>query len=187
MVWDILGGIFTIEHLVEAFWLVLPAYAANGLVPLFGGKHRADFGKNFIDGEPFLGSGKTLEGFFFGTLVGALIATVQMLAFPYLPWGLSEVPLNIVAMSPVLGVLLGLGAMTGDSAGSFIKRRLKLKRGAAAPGIDQLDFLFGAFLFALILVKIELSWVVLMAIVTPIVHITASFLGFRLRLKREPW
>jgi len=32
-----------------------------------------------------------------------------------------------------------------------------------------------------------LSWVVLMAIVTPIVHITASFLGFRLRLKREPW
>lgn len=183
MVWELL----TIENLVEAFWLVLPAYAANGLVPLLRGRHRADFGRKFIDGKPLFGPGKTLEGFIFGPVIAAVIATVMMLAYPYLPWELAENPIAPAPMTPVLGILLGLGAMVGDSAGSFLKRRMNMKRGQAAPLIDQLDFLFGAFLFASLLVGIEISWVIIMAIVTPGIHLLASFLGFSLKLKREPW
>ncbi len=183
MVWEM----FTIEHLVEAFWLVLPAYAANGLVPLFRGKHRVDFGKKFFDGKPLLGPGKTIEGFVFGPIVGAVIATIMMLAFPYLPWELAENPIAPAAMTPLLGALLGLGAMSGDSAGSFIKRRLNMKRGQAAPVIDQLDFLFGALLFASAVIMIDTSWVLMLAIITPGIHLFASFIGFSLKVKREPW
>ena len=179
--------IFNIYILVEAVWLVLPAYAANGLVPIFKGRRRLDFGRDFSDGRPILGSGKTIEGFITGCVVGAIIAVVEMLAFPYLPWGLSDIPLTIVPMSPLLGFLLGLGAMSGDSAGSFVKRRLNMKRGQPAPLLDQLDFLLGAFLFSLLLITLKIDWVVLMLVLTPVFHWLACAIGYLLKIKKEPW
>ncbi len=179
--------IFSVYVLVEAVWLILPAYAANGLVPLFRGKRRLDFNRKFIDGEPILGPGKSIEGLIWGGVVGAMIGLVEMLAFPYLPWELSDVPLRLSMMTPLLGLLLGLGAMAGDSAGSFIKRRLKLKRGAKAPLLDQLDFFFGAILFASAVTPIRLEWVILMAVLTPIFHYAACVVGYALKIKKEPW
>jgi CDP-2,3-bis-(O-geranylgeranyl)-sn-glycerol synthase len=186
MVLDI-PGIFNVYVLVEAVWLILPAYAANGLVPLFRGKRRLDFGKKFIDGRPLLGPGKTIEGLFFGAVIGAAIGLVEMTAFPYLPWEMSDVPLRLAVMTPALGFLLGLGAMVGDSAGSFIKRRLKLERGQKAPLLDQLDFFFGAIIFASAMTVIRPEWVILMTVLTPIFHYTACVIGYALKVKREPW
>jgi CDP-2,3-bis-(O-geranylgeranyl)-sn-glycerol synthase len=37
-------------------------------------------------------------------------------------------------------VALALGAMLGDILASFLKRRTGRERGAAVPGVDQLDF-----------------------------------------------
>lgn len=183
MVWEI----FNIYILVEAIWLVLPAYAANGLIPLFRGKRRLDRGKNFIDGRPLLGKGKTIEGLIIGIIVGITIAVVEMSAFPYLPWGLSDIPLNIVIMSPLLGFLLGFGAVVGDSVASFIKRRFNMKSGQSAPLLDQLDFLFGAFLFASLIVSIKIEWVILLAVLTPIFHWLACAIGYLLKVKKQPW
>ncbi|UCD02815.1 MAG: CDP-2,3-bis-(O-geranylgeranyl)-sn-glycerol synthase [Candidatus Aenigmatarchaeota archaeon] len=179
--------IFTIYTFVEALWLVLPAYAANGLVPLFKGKKRLDFGRNFLDGRPILGKGKTLEGLVIGSVIGIIIALIQMIFFPVLPWGLSDRPLTIIPMGPVLGFLLGFGAMAGDSAASFIKRRFNIRSGGSAPILDQLDFLFGAFLFASLAVTIKLEWVILMAILTPVFHYAACVIGYLLKIKKEPW
>jgi CDP-2,3-bis-(O-geranylgeranyl)-sn-glycerol synthase len=183
MVWNI----FNIYILVEAVWLILPAYAANGLVPLFKGRKRLDFGRKFFDGQPILGPGKTIEGLVFGSLTGIVIATIEMLAFPYLPWELSDRPLTLIMMTPALGFLLGFGAMAGDSAGSFVKRRLKLRRGQAAPLLDQLDFLFGAFLFASLVTPIRIEWVILMAVLTPVFHVIACVIAYLLKVKKEPW
>jgi CDP-2,3-bis-(O-geranylgeranyl)-sn-glycerol synthase len=182
-----LSDIFSVYTMVEAVWLVLPVYAANGLVPLARGKRPVDFGRKFIDGKPLLGPGKTVEGFVAACLIGALIAFVEQLAFPYLPWGLSDRTLTIVAMTPFLGFVLGLSAISGDSVGSFIKRRLDLERGRPAPLLDQLDFLVAAFLAASLLVTVKLEWFILMAILTPIFHWLASVTAFRLKLKKEPW
>ncbi len=183
MVWEI----FSIYVLVEAVWLILPAYAANGLVPLFRGKRRLDFGRKFIDGRPLLGKSKTIEGLFWGTVVGIVIAVVEMSAFPYLPWELSDRVLDIVYMSPLLGFLLGFGAMAGDSAASFIKRRLNMKSGQSAPPMDQLDFLFGAFFFASMIVTLKIEWIILMAVLTPVFHLLACFIGYLLKVKKQPW
>jgi CDP-2,3-bis-(O-geranylgeranyl)-sn-glycerol synthase len=179
--------IFNIYVFVEAVWLILPAYAANGLVPLFRGKRRLDFGKKFRDGRPLLGKGKTIEGLVGGCLVGTVIGLIQQLAFPYLPWGLSEVFLILVPMSPLLGFLLGFGAIAGDSAASFLKRRIGIKSGSPAPILDQLDFVIGAFIFASILVSIRLEWYIIMIVLTPIFHWTACVIGYLLRIKKNPW
>ena len=183
MVWEI----FNIYILVEAIWLILPAYAANGLVPLFRGKRRLDFGRNFIDGKPLLGKGKTIEGLVFGTIIGIVIATIEMLAFPYLPWELSEITLTIVPMYPLMGFLLGFGAIVGDTAASFIKRRMGMESGQSAPLLDQLDFLFGAFLFASLIVTLKIEWVILLAVLTPILHWLACAIGYLLKVKKQPW
>ncbi len=179
--------IFNIYVLVEAVWLVLPIYAANGLVPLIRGRRPLDFGRTMRDGSRVLGPGKTMEGFLAGCFFGMLIAIVEQLAFPYLPWSLSEVPLTIIAMSPALGLLLGFGAMTGDSVGSFIKRRLKLKRGRPAPLLDQLDFLLGSLLIAPLVINVKLEWFVILIVMTPVIHFAASAIGYLLKVKKEPW
>ncbi|PJE57922.1 MAG: hypothetical protein COU81_03490 [Candidatus Portnoybacteria bacterium CG10_big_fil_rev_8_21_14_0_10_36_7] len=178
--------VFDIYTFVEAIWLILPAYAANGLIPLARGKHPVDGGRK-LRGKPIFGPGKTWEGLIMACVVGMVIAFIQMSAFPYLPWEMSEVPLNIVPMSIQLGFLLGLGTVLGDMAGSFIKRRLNLKRGQAAPILDQDDFLVVAFLFASLLVVIQWQWVVLMLILTPIFHWLACIVGYLAKVKKEPY
>jgi len=185
--------VFDIFTLVEGLWILIPAYAANGLAPLIKykvKKHRIDCGREW-DGKPLLGRGKTWEGLFLGIAVAVIISIVQMAAFPYLPWHLSEevhgVALNIAAMGPLLGLLLGAGAMVGDVVGSLIKRRLNLRRGAPAPILDQDDFVVGAFVFASVLIAIEMSWVILYLILTPVFHLIANFIGYKLKIKNVPW
>ena len=181
------SDIFNIYRIVEAVWLVIPIYAANGLVPLIRGKRPLDFGRNFFDKRRILGPGKTIEGFVAGCLIGAIIAMVEMVAFPYLPWSWSAIPLEMVPMSLGLGLLLGFGAMLGDSAGSFIKRRLNMKRGQAAPLLDQLDFLTGALAVSLLLINLRWEWVVILVVLTPIVHLFSNIIGYFLKVKKEPW
>lgn len=181
--------VFDIYTLVEALWLVLPAYAANGLTPLVGlckNLHPID-GRRKLWGQPLFGLGKTWEGLLFGTFIGGLIGLIEMLAYPYLPFGISPVSLNIVSMSPLLGLLLGFGAMSGDLAGSFIKRRLKIPRGKPAPILDQEDFLAGALAFSLLLISLDADSVILLAVITPVIHIVANGIGYLLKVKKQPW
>lgn len=181
--------VFTLFNLIEAIWLILPAFAVNGLIPLVGlrkNNHPIDGGRSFR-GKPIFGPGKTWEGLIFGCFIGILIATIEMLAFPYLPFDASPVLLTIIPMSPVLGLLLGLGTISGDMAGSFIKRRVGLPRGAIAPLLDQEDFLLMSLFFVSFIVVIKLDWVLLLVIITPIIHLVASMIGYKMRVKREPW
>lgn len=171
---------------------MLPAYAANGLAPtarFIKNKHPVDFNKTWKN-KPILGPGKTWEGLLLGTLVAVLVSIIQMIAFPFLPWSLSEyygVTLNIVHMTPFLGALLGFGAMFGDIVGSLIKRRIGLKRGRPAPILDQDDFVIGSLVFASLLVVIEPSWLILFIIITPVLHFLSCFIGYKLKIKREPY
>jgi len=171
---------------VEAVWLMWPAYGANGLCMLAKGKRAIDGGRMWR-GKQILGPGKTWEGLVLGVLVATLVATFQMLVAPLLPWNLSPVPLDIVPMTPLLGFVMGLGAMLGDIGGSFIKRRLGIARGRPAPLLDQLDFIVGMLVFASFIVALKWEWAVILLVMTPVIHLCANFVAYLLKLKNVPY
>lgn len=171
---------------VEAVWLLWPAYGANGLCMLARGKRAIDGGRTFR-GKPVFGPGKTWEGLILGVIVAIAVASFQMFMFPFLPWDLSPVPLDIVAMSPLLGLVIGLGAMVGDLGGSFVKRRLGIPRGKVAPLLDQLDFIIGMSVFASFVITIKWEWVVILLVLTPVLHLVANGIAYLLKIKKVPY
>jgi len=171
---------------IEAIWLMWPAYGANGLCMLARGKRAIDNGRKF-QGKPLFGKGKTWEGLILGVIIAILVAAFQMFMFPFLPWGLSPVPLDIVPMSPFLGFVIGLGAMVGDLGGSFVKRRLGIPRGKPAPLLDQLDFIIGMFVFLAFAITVKWEWVVILLVLTPVIHLVANGIAYLLRIKKVPY
>ncbi|HYB68899.1 MAG TPA: CDP-archaeol synthase, partial [Candidatus Acidoferrales bacterium] len=113
------------------------------------------------------------RGFFAGLAVGTAAGLAESLVFNY----------------PIMfGFLLSLGALFGDLAGAFVKRRLAIPPGGLLPVVDQLDFITGAILFSLPL-SMAWSWqlFVTVLIITPPIHLLTNFIAYKLRLKSNPW
>jgi CDP-2,3-bis-(O-geranylgeranyl)-sn-glycerol synthase len=158
--------------IVESLKLIFPAYCANAAPVLAGGGTAMDFGKNFADERRVFGKNKTFRGFFFGLAIGILVGLVEVFLFNY----------------PVLfSVLSPLGALLGDLAGAFLKRRLDIAPGGLLPVVDQVDFVVGAIVFTLPLAIISLELAVAMLIITPPIHLLTNFAAYKLKLKSNPW
>lgn len=170
-------------EVAKAFWFILPAYGANAFPPLMKGKKPIDFGKN-LGKERILGDGKTIEGTLGGLAFGLFIVLVQIFVQ-------SQITLikdyGFIEINFVLGLCLVIGALLGDMLGSFIKRRLGIKRGSPAPLLDQLDFLFGALILSSIFVKLELITILILVIVTPIIHYISNGIAYLLKIKPVPY
>src|SRR5659263_523722 len=65
--------------IIDALWLMLPAYVPNSSAVLFSGKTPVDFGRNLIDGRRIFGPGKTFRGLIGGTLSGILVGLLLQL------------------------------------------------------------------------------------------------------------
>ena len=126
-------------ELILGFWIIIPAYAANGFAPLARGRRRIDFGKKFLDRREIFGPGKTWEGLFLALISGTLFGTLEIYLYPTLSSIAFEAGLNLPELSFLSVFFVALGAMIGDMAGSFIKRRIGMKRGAPAPLLDQAE------------------------------------------------
>lgn len=173
--------------ILVAFWLMLPAYIPNTSAALIKGKIPLDFGKNFIDGRRMLGDGKTYRGFILGALCGFILGLIQMISVHF--YNPFEVP-----QFEIIGLLcLSFGAMFGDSAASFFKRRLKLERGALFPVVDQLDFVFGAWLLCLIFARdwflnaFTIDIIIATLVISPILHLVVNRIGYKMGKKDVPW
>lgn len=156
-----------IESILSAIYFFLPAYAANICACLLGHGRPVDLGKNFIDGRRILGDGVTIRGSAIGIVSGSILGLFNEKLF--------------------LAFLLSSGAIAGDAAGSFIKRRLGMPRGAPAPLLDQLNFVVGALFFASFAVEIPLQTVIILFVITPIGHLAVNKTGYLLKLKDVPW
>ena len=159
---------------VESLKLIFPAYCANAAPVLVGGGLPLDFGKNFLDGRRVFGKNKTFRGFFFGLAIGVAVGLVESVLFGY-PY---SIPFSV--LSP-------LGALMGDLAGAFLKRRLGIAPGGLLPIIDQIDFVVGALLFSLPLMMIYWELAIAVIIITPPIHLLTNFLAYKLKLKSTPW
>ena len=167
------------QLIVEALKFIFPAYCANAVPVLVGGGRQIDSGKNFVDGKPIFGKNKTFRGFFLGLIVGTGAGLAETAYF-----GSKSFPF-------LLGFLLSLGALLGDLAGAFVKRRIGLAPGDMLPVVDQLDFIVGALLISLpiSLSLIVFSWELVAAtlIITLPIHLLTNFGAYKLKLKRNPW
>jgi len=174
-------------ELILGFWIIIPAYAANGFATLARGKRRIDFGKKFLDGRDLLGAGKTWEGLALALVAGTLFGLLEVFLYPTLNPISLEAGFSLQEISILSVFFVALGAMVGDMAGSFVKRRIKIERGQPAPLLDQLDFVFGAFLFASFFVQLTFLSVLIFLIITPFVHLLACFIGYKIGVKKVPW
>lgn len=162
------------ELVFEALKFIFPAYCANAIPVIAGGGLPMDFGKRFFDGKPIFGSHKTFRVFFSGLIVGTAVGLLESLVFGY--------PL-------FFGVVLSLGALLGDLAGAFVKRRLGVAPGNLMPVFDQVDFVVGALVFSLpfFLQFLSLPLVIAVLVITPPLHLLTNFVAYKMGLKNNPW
>jgi len=170
-----------IEVLIQMVQILMPAYLANA-APTFlinYKKHVLDFGKKLGKNRVF-GDGKTFEGLIFACFIGFLSG----LLLTYVYYFLNLAWINI---TPFGYAFIALGAMIGDLVGSFIKRRLGMKRGQNAGLLDMLDFIIGALIFARILIDYSFWIMIISIIITPIIHRLSNIIGYEIGVKKEPW
>ena len=177
-----------VETVVVAIWAMLPAYIPNNVAVLAGGGRPIDGGRTLGDGKRILGDGKTWRGTAFGTVAGVAVALVLNGVHPFVSDAVLPDPFPLVA-----AVSLAFGAMLGDILASFLKRRTGRERGAAFPGIDQLDFVVVSLLLTAI---VSTGWfldtftipvLVAVFVLTPLLHISTNMIAYALGLKDEPW
>ena len=166
--------------MIDGIWFILPAYVASGLAVWFGFWKPIDLNRKFWDNERLFGDGKTFFGFAGGVILGTLIGIVQTSVQSDFNFGFH--------MTAELGFLIAFGAMAGDLAGSFIKRRLKIKRGEMAPLLDQLDFVIGALFFGFMAGQLP-CWngILIIFILTPLLHLFWNRVAFMVKIKEYPW
>lgn len=159
---------------------LLPMYFANSSATIFAGKTQIDFGRMWIDKKPVFGSGKTWRGLIYAVVIGTLVGFVL---HNFLPEQTALLTPRYIELS----FLLALGAMLGDLAASFIKRRHGLKRGEQVLLLDQLDFVVGGMIVGSVIYLPDFYEAIAMCVATIVVHRVTNWLAFRLKIKNEPW
>jgi len=185
------------EIIIQALWLVLPAYIANGFALLLGGGPPIDLGKKWKDGKRILGDGKTWRGLISGAFVGMTGGFgLSVVAIYANNSEFSFLGLNEFGRFPLMILIIGsicFGALLGDIIKSFFKRRVGIDRGGDWIPFDQLDFILGVLLFSFltagllqILSVTSNNWffesftiwhILVLVIVTPFFHIFANYVN----------
>ncbi len=170
-----------LELILKAIFIYFPAMASNG-APVFVRKGTPiDLGRIFIDGKRILGDGKTFEGFAVGVIFGTGVGAIYSAALdnPYfIPYSMAS----------------SIGALLGDMAGAFIKRRLGIPRGASAPILDQLFFYISANLLikalsldTIVGYEIDLPVFIAGAAIVMLLHVATNWGAYKLGLKNVPY
>ena len=173
-----------------AIYFMLPAYVANLSGLAFGGGTPVEGGRECKDGRRLIGNGVTWKGFANGTILGTLVGAILGIIGTFfgdlsvLTSGIIDLPVYGSFVGGLsLGFLMAFGALLGDAVGSFIKRRIGLQSGEPAPIMDQLDFVVGALVLSLLVVKISWEFFFIIAILTLILHLGSNMIAYLLGIK----
>jgi len=163
---------------LTAVYFFLPAYAAN-MAP------------ELVKWIPWktpiwkkkLGNHKTWKGLIVGTLMGGVVFLLQKWLFQFgIFYKISLI--DYADFSIMLGLLLGLGALIGDSIESYYKRKRKIKPGESWMPWDQLDFVIGGVVLGWLVYIPKIEIVLVLLIVSPFLHAGASRVGYWLKIKK---
>ena len=172
--------------LVSAVWIMLPAYVPNSAAATLGGGSPIDGGRTWRDGRRILGDGKTVRGFVLGVLAGIAVGGAGI-------WAQSLAGWQVPAHTWVTVCTFATGALLGDLAKSFLKRRIGKAPGDPWPVADQYDLVAGALLLTAVfasgwlLSTITLPILFWILVITPVLHRVMNIAGHRMGVKRVPW
>lgn len=172
--------------LLQLVLFILPAYVANSAPVISGGKTPIDLGARLSDKQRLLGPGKTYRGLLVGIAAGTLAGVVLAFVLPqhYIPG--AETNQKIL-----IAFALSFGTMLGDSIGSFIKRRRKLKPGQETVITDKLTFLFTALLIGYPLYsptfQLQVIDVIILIVLTVVLHRAFNLAAHAVKLKKVAW
>ncbi len=154
-------------------------------------KKPLDFGKKY-KGKRIFGDHKTFRGFFINVVFCIIGAAVQagLQTTGSIPSWL--ILLDYGAYWPLLGLLLGIGMTAGELPNSFLKRKLDISPGGKKGGLygiffflfDQVDLTIGIWICIFFLVKPSLWFVLCSFILTFLLHITVSSVGYLLGMRK---
>jgi len=190
--------------IIQALWLVLPAYIANASALLVGGGTPVDFRKNWKDGRRILGDGKTWWGLFSGAFLGitagfafSIVAIyVNKSEFSFL--GISDFG-RYPLMIPIIASIC-FGALLGDIIESFFKRRVGKKRGEDWIPFDQIDLIAGVLFLSFIIAGLlqitgitSYNWffenftiwhILVLLVLTPFFHLFSNYVNKKIRARK---
>lgn len=182
--------------IIQAIWLVIPAYIANASALLVGSGTPIDFGKNWKDGRRILGDGKTWNGLFIGAFLGVTSGFGLTILAIYANNSneFAFLDLNDFGRFPLMIPIvfsICFGALIGDIIESFLKRRAGKNRGENWIPFDQLDFILGVLFFSFLIASLlhifgftDYNWffqsfllghILTLLIITPFFHLFANF------------
>ncbi len=170
--------------LISSLYFFLPAYIAN-MCPIFAMALRLPLAKPI--NEKLFGAHKTWRGFYAGFAGALLVLSLQKywqqqdVLSDYTLLDYSQINLFLYAF------LFGIGALTGDLAKSFFKRRANKKSGAPWFPFDQLDFVAGALILTYPFYQLPLANIGVLLVATPLLHFLTNCAGYALGLKKVWW
>jgi len=177
-------------YFIKCFWFIAPFGFAN-MAPTFV-RNTFKFldkpvdGGKLLWGQPLFGRTKTWRGLLIAPIFGE-ISFVMLAGFCQFPNFKDFVFFDYSQFPIWLGFVFGAGAIIGDLAKSFVKRRFKHESSARWFPFDNIDYLLGGFL--VIVWFIDIAWYHYLAVllIGLALHIIFNLIGYGLRIKKVPW
>lgn len=179
--------------ILSLIWLFLPAGIAN-MAPIFASKipwlAQLEFPMDFnvkFRGKRVFGPHKTIRGLVAGIIFGIITVWAQRELYAQSEFIRTLSFLNYSTVNILLiGTLLGAGALIGDAIESFFKRQCNIPSGKSWFPFDQIDYIVGAALFIAPIYTLQVLEYVLVLITFFILHVLFTFIGYNMKLKKDP-
>ncbi len=166
----------------EVLYLFLPAFIANG-APVVARKIPGITGWTTPIATRLFGANKTYRGFVVGVAAAVVCALIQFaLRDLWFFKALTELHTSFW-QSAFVGFLLGFGALFGDLAKSFVKRRVGIAAGHAWPVFDGIDYVVGAVIFIMPLYRADFVDILVLLVAAPLLSLLANCTSYLLGWK----
>ena len=167
--------------LLSYSWFIIITYISNGsllagvslIKKMKGSRLRKllltpiDFNRKFTDDQLIIGDHKPVAGIMITAFWSVLFSLIYHETFAY---------------------FLPFAVFLGDIAGSFLKRRLRIKHGRPLFIVDQINFFAAGYLIVLYLgIAFPLIDFLQLAVITIFVHIGTNAFAYKIGIKDEPW
>ncbi len=170
----------------QCVWYLLPMGMGN-LAPFFARGHLQRLAvplDSLVRRPGLFGTHKTVRGIVAALVVGTLAFLVQKVLSVYPP--INQLDLfSYWEMTWWFGVLAGLGAILGDLARSWLKRRAGIRPGERFFPFDQVDYVLGGMLFTVTFYQPSAGVFLVTVTLGILLHVIFNFIGHALGWKEK--